>query len=231
MRAAVVLLRLSVSAETAHDQIAKIYAWAARFAATRFPKFVLLDSSGPTCSPSKLNSKDPRNAVGFWTTDETAIAHRKVEHTFQEEVLRLVDRGRYAEAIARLDRLMADARPPRDQLQLLMALKGQLYFSLNETQMSVKLLDQAILLDPESESGHRARNAKYEVARLLQRRAPRGPSEPLARPASKNAGTFPRGLRLRLSAPTILAMRSAVLSQETLTTGAGISAAQQFGGE
>jgi hypothetical protein len=230
LRAMVFLVRLSLGPETGPDRIANIFASSARLAATRFPKFVVLDASEPPCSPKKRAAKDRQNAVGLWAT-ETAIAHRKVEQIFREEVLHLVDRGQYAEAIARLDRLVADARPTRDQLQLLMTLKGQLYFGLNDTQMSVQVLDQAILLDPDSDSGHRAQNAKYEVARLLQARTPRGPSKPLTRHTSLAAGTASLGLRYHRVTPLILAMNSAALSQESLTTGAGISAVQQFVGE
>jgi hypothetical protein len=136
----------------------------------------------------------------------------------------------FAEAIAQLDRLIATAKPSRGHLQLLLALKGQLYFSLNDTRRSVTLIDQAIALNPESESARRAQNAKYEVARLLAKRTPQPKLDSrsdAASPRSLKAHSS-RGARLRLSQPAILAIRCAFLAQENLRLGAGISAASRF---
>jgi hypothetical protein len=107
-------------------------------------------------------------------------------------------------------------------------LKGQLYYSLNETQKSVTLIDQAIALNPDSEAARRAQNAKYEVARLLAKRVPRPAPDSQFRTASLRTVNMaiPRRARSRFARPMVLAMRTAFLSQENLTVGAGTSAAQ-----
>jgi hypothetical protein len=61
---------------------------------------------------------------------------------------------------------MAEAKPSRDQLQRLLAFKGQAYCGLNDWQRSAKVLDQAIALDPQSESARRARDVKQQLQKL-----------------------------------------------------------------
>jgi hypothetical protein len=112
----------------------------------------------------RVTELNPRNTAGLRAKYEATVAHRKIDRTVQDEVYPLVDRGEYGAAIARLDRLIADTKPSRSQRQLLVAFKGQLYFGLRDRLTSTRLLDEAIALDPNSESGRRARAAKHQFA-------------------------------------------------------------------
>ena len=93
----------------------------------------------------------------------SAVAFRQTDAAIQNEVYPLVDRGNYKAAITRIDRLIAEIKPPREQLQLLMAFNGQLYYSLGEKKQATQFLDEAIAIDPKSESAGRARAAKLQV--------------------------------------------------------------------
>jgi hypothetical protein len=194
----------------------KFKAWAVRVATTRFPTFVSLKVYEDPFAQSKRFSRQ---------VSTNPESQKRIERIGERDVYPLVSRGLYAAAITQLDRLAAEGKPSRDQLQLVLTLKAQLYYSLNETQTSVRLLDQAISLDRDSTSGCRAQSAKNEVARLLQFRAPHPPAERASRAATTKRATAPFE---RLSVPTILAIRSAAVSRAYATLGAGISAARQF---
>ncbi len=114
----------------------------------------------------QVTELDPQNVAGLRAKYEPVVTHRNIDRAIQEEVYPLADRGQYRAAIDRLDRLVVEARPSRSQLQLLLAFKGQLYFSLKDKRAAAKLLDEAIALDPNSESGRRARDAKQQFAAL-----------------------------------------------------------------
>jgi len=106
---------------------------------------------------------DPHNAAGLKSKYESAVAFRQTDAAIQNEVYPLVDRGNYKAAITRIDRLIVEIKPPRAQLQLLMAFKGQLYYSLGEKKQATQFLDEAIAIDLKSESAGRARAAKLQV--------------------------------------------------------------------
>jgi tetratricopeptide (TPR) repeat protein len=107
---------------------------------------------------------DSSNEAGLKAKYESTVVARQMDSVIQTEIYPLVDRGNYPAAIARLDRLIREARPPRDQLQLLMAFKGQLYFSMGDRRQATSVLDAAIAVDPTSESASRARTAKLQLA-------------------------------------------------------------------
>jgi hypothetical protein len=114
----------------------------------------------------RVTELDPQNKAGLRAKYEAAVLHRKIDCAIQAEVSPLMDRRQYQAALARLDLLMAEAKPSRDQLQRLLAFKGQAYCGLNDRQKSAKLLDQAIALDPQSESARRARDVKQQLQKL-----------------------------------------------------------------
>jgi tetratricopeptide (TPR) repeat protein len=109
---------------------------------------------------------DPQNAAGLKSKYESAVVSRELDAVIQNEIYPLADRGKYAAAIARLDRLIAQTKSPRPQLQLLTAFKGQLYYSLGDKRQAARFLDDAIAIDPQSESAARARAAKLQLAGL-----------------------------------------------------------------
>jgi tetratricopeptide (TPR) repeat protein len=109
---------------------------------------------------------DPENAAGLKAKYESTVVTRQLDAVIQNEIYPLADRGKYRDAIARLEKLIVQLHPPRPQLQLLTAFKGQLYFSLGDKKQAVRFLDEAIALDPQSESAARARAAKLQLAGL-----------------------------------------------------------------
>jgi len=114
----------------------------------------------------RVTELDPQNSAGFRSKYETTIRHRQVECAVRDDVYPLINGGNYASAIARLNAIVADAKPPRDELQRILAIKGQLYYGLHAKEMSTKLFDEAIALDPKSELGRRAQDVKRELAEL-----------------------------------------------------------------
>jgi hypothetical protein len=114
----------------------------------------------------RVTELDPQNSAGLRAKYNAAVTHHKLDRAVRDEIYPLVDRGEFRAAIARLDRLIADAKPSRAQRQLLVAFKGQMYFGLRDQQTSAKLLDEAIALDPNSESGRRIQTAKLQLASL-----------------------------------------------------------------
>lgn len=109
---------------------------------------------------------DPQNVAGLRSKYESAVVARELDAVIQNEIYPLADRGNYKAAVARLERLINETRAPRPQLQLLTAFKGQLYYSLGDKKQAARFLDEAITLDPQSESAARARAAKLQLAGL-----------------------------------------------------------------
>jgi hypothetical protein len=114
----------------------------------------------------RVTELDPQNSAGLRSKYETTIRHRQVECAVRDDVYPLINGGNYATAIARLNALVAETKPPRDDLQRILAIKGELYYGLRVKEMSTKLLDEAIALDPKSELGRRAQDVKRELAEL-----------------------------------------------------------------
>jgi hypothetical protein len=205
LRAVDALVQSSASLESSAERFSQFGAWAARVAASRFPRFVTLVSIEPAW---RINGE--------------------VQQTLRRKVHPLIQRGLYAAAVAAIDRLIGEEKPARDPLQILMTLKGQLYFSLNQTPICVKLLDEAIALAPESESARRAMNAKLEVARLMEKRAPRPRAEARARtvPFQAISTRLPRDRSSRGLLPSILARRSVIGCLASISQGVGVRAAE-----
>jgi hypothetical protein len=111
----------------------------------------------------KIVDLDSQNAAGLKAKYESTVVTREIDSVIQSEVYPLADRGNYRAAVARIDRLIGELKPPRPQLQLLTAFKGQLYFSLGDKRRGTQVLDEAIAIDPQSESAARARAAKVQL--------------------------------------------------------------------
>ena len=114
----------------------------------------------------RVTELDPQNAAGLRAKYETTITRSRVVCAVRDEVYPLINGGSYTAAIMRLNELVAETKPPRDELQRILACQGQLYFGLHVKEMSAKLLDEAIALDPKSESGRRAGDVKRQLAEL-----------------------------------------------------------------
>jgi tetratricopeptide (TPR) repeat protein len=106
---------------------------------------------------------DAGNELGLKGKYEGTVIARQMDSVIQTEVYPLVDHGNYKAAIGRIDRLIGEAKPPADQLQLLLAFKGQLYFSMGDRPQATRVLDAAIAVDPSSASADRARTAKLQL--------------------------------------------------------------------
>ena len=105
---------------------------------------------------------DPANETGLRAKYEPGLLAKQLDSVIQNEVYPLADQGQYPAAIARIDRLMSETNPTRGQRQLLTAFKGQLYYSVGDKHQADVLLEEAIAVDPTSESAARARAAKAQ---------------------------------------------------------------------
>lgn len=106
---------------------------------------------------------DGDNAAGLRAKYAGAVSGIDVDVAIQSEVYPLIDRGDLREAIGRIDRLLADARPPTGQRQLLLAFQGQLYFSLHDTRRALDVFDQALRIDPHGEAAATVLAARKQV--------------------------------------------------------------------
>jgi hypothetical protein len=114
----------------------------------------------------RVTELDPQNSAGLRSKYETTMTHRQVECEVRDSVYPLINGGNYVGAIGRLNALVAGAKPPRDDLQRILAIKAELLYGLHAKEMSTKLLNEAIALDPKSELARCARNVKRELASL-----------------------------------------------------------------
>ena len=111
----------------------------------------------------QLIAADPTNVTGLRAKYEPAALARRADAAVQNEIYPLIDRGEYPAAIARIDRLIGEINPRHEQLQLLLAFKGQLYFTLGDKHRAAEFLDSAIAVNPTSESAGRARAARAQI--------------------------------------------------------------------
>ncbi len=109
---------------------------------------------------------DPQNVAGLKSKYESAVVSRELDAVIQNEIYPLADRGKYAAAIARLDRLIAQTKSPRPQLQLLTAFKGQLYYSLGDKNGARALFGRCDCDRPAKRIGGPRRAAKLQLAGL-----------------------------------------------------------------
>jgi hypothetical protein len=111
----------------------------------------------------EIVSLDKSNAAGLKGKYAGVMAGIDVDVAIQSEVYPMIDKGDLAGAIARIDQLMVDANPPAGQRQLLLAFKGQLYFSLHDTRGASKAFDEAMRIDPNSETAAKVLAARQQV--------------------------------------------------------------------
>jgi tetratricopeptide (TPR) repeat protein len=111
----------------------------------------------------QLIAADPTNVTSLRAKYEPAALARRADAAVQNEIYPLIDRGEYPAAIARIDRLIGEINPRHEQLQLLLAFKGQLYFTLGDKHRAAEFLDSAIAVNPTSESAGRARAARAQI--------------------------------------------------------------------
>jgi len=114
----------------------------------------------------RVTELDPQNSAGPRSKYETTVRHRQVECAVRDDVYPLINGGNYPSAIARLNELVAGPKPPRDDLQRILAIKAELFYGLHLKEISTKLFDEAIALDPKSELGCCTRDVKRELAEL-----------------------------------------------------------------
>jgi hypothetical protein len=141
--AAFVLLRLTATADTPPDQLAQIGNWTVRLAVTRFPTFVLLDSTGTPYARSELIAKSASEY-------QQEFGRLQKLHTNRDRELALAGTTKGIEQARHLDAVLTAVGPFADT--------------------EYALLEQRVTeLDPHNAAGLRA---KYEGA-VTQRKIDR----------------------------------------------------------
>jgi tetratricopeptide (TPR) repeat protein len=106
---------------------------------------------------------DPDNAAALRAKYQNAVAEVDINHAIQAEVYPLIDKGNLVGAVQRIDRLIAGAGASPEQRQLLLAFKGQLYFSLHDTQSAARSFDDAVRIAPNSDAAAKVLAARAQV--------------------------------------------------------------------
>jgi hypothetical protein len=106
---------------------------------------------------------DPDNAAGLRAKYRNEVAEIGINHAIQAEVYPLIDKGNLAGAVQRIDRIIAETDASIEQRQLLLAFKGQLYFSLHDTQGAARSFDDAVRIAPNSDAAAKVLAAKAQV--------------------------------------------------------------------
>ena len=106
---------------------------------------------------------DPEDALGLKQKYAAVLSEATIDHVVQHEIYPLLDKGRFDEVIKRIDKLIADAQPTKDQQQLLVAFKGQAAYSNGDQSLAVRFLDEALALDPASSVADRIKKAKDQI--------------------------------------------------------------------
>lgn len=106
---------------------------------------------------------DAGNSAGIRAKYQYIVSDIDINHAIQVEVYPLIDKGNLIAAMQRIDRLTVEAGASPEQRQLLLAFKGQLYFSLHDTTNAVKSFDDAIRIAPHSDAAAKVLAAKAQV--------------------------------------------------------------------
>lgn len=106
---------------------------------------------------------DSNNSAGLHAKYQTTVAEVTINQAVQGEVYPLIDRGNLTGAVQRLDRLIAETDASPQQRQLLLAFKGQLYFSLHDNLNAARSFDDALRIAPDSDAAAKVRAARAQV--------------------------------------------------------------------
>ena len=93
---------------------------------------------------------DPDNAAGLKDKYEQIYREAQVEADMQE-AFGLLEAGNYAAGLARLDQVIEDHEPADEQLQMITAIKGQVYVQMGDMEKAIQSLQEAIAVMPDSE--------------------------------------------------------------------------------
>jgi hypothetical protein len=122
-------------------------------------------ATGPTYVDvmREIISLDKENSAGLKAKYANVVAGIDIDAAIQSDVYPMIDKGDLAGAIARIDRIVAEAQPTSGQKQLLLAFKGQLYFSLHDAPNAAKAFDEALKIDPRGETAAKVLAARQQV--------------------------------------------------------------------
>jgi len=91
------------------------------------------------------------------------FAQEEIDEYIQSSVFPLVDSARYGMARDAIDKALDNWDTNTETKQVLYGFKAQLFYSDNERDKALKLIDQAIALNPESEEAKKLRKAKEQI--------------------------------------------------------------------
>ncbi len=86
-----------------------------------------------------------------------------IDRMVQNEIYPLADAGQFDTAIGRVDAILDGRNMSPSHRQVLMALKGQLYYSKRDHTTAISLLDSALALDPKGPNADRVRAARAQL--------------------------------------------------------------------
>jgi len=94
------------------------------------------------------------------------FAQEEIDEYIQSSVFPLVDSARYGMARDAIDQALENWDTSTETKQVLYGFKAQLFYSDNERDKALKLIDQAIALNPESEEAEKLHKAKEQINSL-----------------------------------------------------------------
>jgi hypothetical protein len=102
---------------------------------------------------------DAHNADGLREKYIGPLAKQRIDRFVQSRVYPLVDRSDFAGALAAIDGIIADEKPPTEPLQTLTAFKGQLLCSMGRVEEGRRVLRDALAIAPTSSAAGAIRAA------------------------------------------------------------------------
>ena len=108
--------------------------------------------TGYEAAAREIVSLDPDNALRLNEQYAPALAERRIDEAVQTTVYPLIDRADFAGAVAAIDRIIADQKPPTAHLQTLAGFKGQILSSMGKKDEARRVLRDALAVAPDSAS-------------------------------------------------------------------------------
>jgi len=92
---------------------------------------------------------DPDNAAGLKDKYQRIHSEAQVEADMQE-AFGLLEAGNFPAGLARLNQIIEDHEPAGEQLQMIAAIKGQVYMEMDDVDQAIQAFQEAIAVMPDS---------------------------------------------------------------------------------
>ena len=111
----------------------------------------------------EIVSLDADNAAGLRDVYSAPLAEGRIDSLVQSVVYPLIDRADFAGAVTAIETIISQEKPPTHQLQMLMAFKGQVLFSMGRKDDARRVLHDSLALSPDSTAAARVRAAVRQL--------------------------------------------------------------------